>query len=285
MSVTLPDGITDATLNYEFLGLGGSLDMTIEDGKLNGVVTADGYVVDENSFNFVVYATMDDGFSFNVSKTVEIQNEHTGGEATCIELAICDTCGEHYGELDSANHNLEKISAKDATVTETGNTEYWHCTDCDKYYADENGTNEISLDDTVISKLPPEIIAGAEQIVSADKPGDVSFGSNTDMENFLGVEVDGVTVDAEHYTVTEDGTVTLKGDYVATLSVGEHTIGIVSESGTATTTFTVNAKPENNNNSPQTGDNSHRALWVALLVVSVFGLAGTAVYSKRKRVR
>ena len=287
VSVTLPDGITDATLNYEFLGLGGSLDMTVEDGKLNGVVTADGYVVDENSFNFVVYATMDDGFSFNVSKTVEIQNEHIGGEATCIESAICDTCGEHYGEPDSANHNLEKISAKDATVTETGNTEYWHCTDCDKYYADENGTNEISLDDTVISKLPPEIIAGAEQIVSDDKQGDVSFGSNTDMENFLRVEVDGVTVDAEHYTVTEDGTVTLKGDYVATLSVGEHTIGIVSASGTATTTFTVKAKTtaDTDTDLPQTGDNSSIALWIALLAASMFGLAGTAIYSKRKRLR
>ena len=52
--------------------------------------------------------------------------------------------------------------------------------------------------------------------------------------------------------------VTLKADYVATLSAGEHTIGIVSTSGTATTTFTVNAKTaaDNDTNSPQTGDNS-----------------------------
>ena len=52
--------------------------------------------------------------------------------------------------------------------------------------------------------------------------------------------------------------VTLKADYVATLSAGEHTIGIVSTSGTATTTFTVNAKTvaDNDANSPQTGDNS-----------------------------
>ena len=52
--------------------------------------------------------------------------------------------------------------------------------------------------------------------------------------------------------------VTLKADYVATLSAGEHTIGIVSTSGTATTTFTVNTKTaaDNDMNSPQTGDNS-----------------------------
>ena len=80
---------------------------------------------------------------------------------------------------------------------------------------------------------------------------------------------------------------TLKADYAATLSAGEHTIGIISEIGTATTTFIVNAKAvvDNDTKSPQTGDNSNMALWVALLAASMFGFAGTAVCSKRKRVR
>ena len=287
-SVTLPDGITDAVLTYEFIGLSGAVDTTVEDGKLNGVVAADGYPNVENSFNLVVYATTDDGFPFTVSKTVQIQNEHAGGVATCIELAICDTCGEPYGELDSSNHNLEKISATDATVTETGNTEYWHCKDCGKYFADENGTNEIKLDDTVISKLPPEIIDGIGQSITEGEKKELSFTSNAAFSDFLRVELDGKTLDEKNYTVKEGSTVvTLKADYVATLSAGEHTIGIVSESGTATTTFIVYAKAvvDNDTKSPQTGDNSRMALWIALLAASVFGLAGTAVYSKRKRVR
>ena len=37
--------------------------------------------------------------------------------------------------------------------------------------------------------------------------------------------------------------------------------------------------------SPQTGDNSHLVLWIALFTVSVIGIAGTAVYSRRERVR
>ena len=79
--------------------------------------------------------------------------------------------------------------------------------------------------------------------------------------------------------------VTLKADYVATLSAGEHTIGIVSESGTATTTFTVNAKAvvDNDTKNPQTGDNSHMALWIALLLVSGGALTGTGVYIKRAK--
>ena len=74
-------------------------------------------------------------------------------------------------------------------------------------------------------------------------------------------------------------------DYVATLSVGEHTIGIVSESGTAATTFTVTAKTAvgNDTKPSQTGDNRHMTLWLALLFVSGALLTVTGVYSKKKK--
>ena len=74
-----------------------------------------------------------------------------GGTATCVAKAICDTCKTEYGELDSTNHDLENTPAKAATDTATGNKEYWHCKDCGKYFADEKGTNEIKLDDTIIA--------------------------------------------------------------------------------------------------------------------------------------
>ena len=101
-SVIIPDGITDASLSFEFIGLGGAIDTTVEDGKLYGVVTANGYVKAENSFNFVVYATTDDGFLFTVSKTVEIQNEHatktTTTKATTSKdgkiVKTCTVCGK-----------------------------------------------------------------------------------------------------------------------------------------------------------------------------------------------
>ena len=36
-------------------------------------------------------------------------------------------------------------------------------------------------------------------------------------------------------------------------------------------------------NNPNTGDNSHMALWLALLFVSVAGVIGTTVYGKKKK--
>ncbi|HCX92325.1 MAG TPA: hypothetical protein DGZ34_06610 [Lachnospiraceae bacterium] len=230
-------------------------------------------------------------------------SNHTGGteirgakDATCTEEGYtgdtyCKGCGAKLSigtAINMLDHNLEKISAKDATVTETGNTEYWQCKDCGKYFADENGTDEIALDDTVISKLPPEIIEGKGQSITAGEKKELTFKSNAAFSDFIRARLDGKTLDEKNYIVKEGSTiVTLKADYVATLSAGEHTIGIVSESGTATTTFIVNAKAVvgNDTKSPQTGNNSHMTLWIALLFMSGAGVIGTTVYGKKKRAK
>ena len=80
---------------------------------------------------------------------------HKGGEATCTEKAVCEICGEAYGELDANNHKeLTHVEAKEATKDEEGNTEYWYCKDCGKYYSDKDGEKEIAKADTVIPKVP-----------------------------------------------------------------------------------------------------------------------------------
>ena len=241
----------------------------------------------------------DDNHTFMGAKDFD---NHTGGteirgakDATCTEEGYtgdtyCIGCGEKISAgiaIKMSAHNLEKIPAKDATVTVTGNKEYWQCENCKKYFADEKGTNEISLEDTVIQKLPPEIIKGKGQSVAEGEKKALSFTSNAAYSDFIRVELDGKTLDEKNYIVKEGSTVvTLKADYVAILSAGKHAIGIVSESGTATTTFIVNAKAvDNDTKSPQTGDNSHMALWIALLFVSGAGVIGTTVYGKKKRAK
>ena len=82
-------------------------------------------------------------------------NDCSGGTATCTEKAVCEVCGKSYGELDPNNHTgLEHIPAKAATEDGEGNTEYWHCDDCGKYYADAEASKEITAADTVTKKLP-----------------------------------------------------------------------------------------------------------------------------------
>ena len=124
----------------------------------------------------------------------------------------------------------------------------------------------------------------------------MSFTSNAAFNDFIRVELDGKTLDETDYTAREGSTVViLKADCVGALSAGEHRIGIVSESGTAVTTFTVKEKMTADNEiqspqtgdkeikSPQTGDNSSLFLWTALLFISAFGVLGRTIYCRRKR--
>ena len=80
-----------------------------------------------------------------------------GGKATCTEKAVCETCGKAYGGINANNHtNLRHIPAKAATRDAEGNTEYWYCDGCDRYYGDAAATGLITKADTVTEKLPDE---------------------------------------------------------------------------------------------------------------------------------
>ena len=157
-SFTLPEGATDAAYGYEFIGLGdGPLTPTVENGLYSGIIKASTYPAKENSFKLIVSAKTADGFEFSAEKTVAIQNAHSGGTATCKDKAICEVCGESYGELDPNNHaNLKHIDAKAVTKTSEGNIEYWYCDGCKKYYKDAKATQEIKQVDTVTAKRPDD---------------------------------------------------------------------------------------------------------------------------------
>ena len=232
-------------------------------------------------------------------------SEHTGGKATCIAKAVCEICKESYGSLDPNNHtDLKHIDAKAATAAEKGNIEYWHCGDCNKYFSDAAAKTEITEAATVTAKLPPQITAGDGAAVTQGEKKELSFTSDASFADFLRVELDGTTLDEKNYTKKEGGTIiTLNRDFVATLSVGEHTLSIVSKSGTATAKFTVKAKPTETTTPqptvtpqptaqpqptvqpvspiPRTGDTANPALWLALLIVSGFALAAIFVLRRK----
>ena len=238
-------------------------------------------------------------------------SDHSGGTATCIAKAVCEICKASYGSLDPNNHaDLKHIDAKAATAAEEGNIEYWYCEGCGKYFSDKDGTKEIAKADTVTAKLPPKITAGDGAAVTQGEKKELSFTSDASFADFLRVELDGTTLDEKNYTKKEGSTIiTLNRDFVATLSVGEHTLSIVSKSGTATAKFTVKAKPAETATPqptvtpqptaqptqtaqpqptvqpvspiPRTGDTATPALWFALLIVS--GSALAAIFVLRRK--
>ena len=50
------------------------------------------------------------------------------------------------------SHTLTAVPAKEATCTEDGNTAYWICSACEKWFSDENGTTEITDKDSVVKE-------------------------------------------------------------------------------------------------------------------------------------
>ena len=231
--------------------------------------------------------------------------EHSGGKATCKDKAICEICGDSYGSPDPNNHaDLKHIDAKAATAAEEGNIEYWHCGDCKKYFSDAAAKAEITKAATVTAKLPPKITAGDGAAVTQGEKKELTFTSDASFADFLRVELDGTALEEKNYTKREGSTIiTLNRDFVATLSVGEHTLAIVSKSGTATAKFTVKAKPAETATPqptvtpqptaqpqptvqpvspiPSTGDTANPALWFALLIVS--GSALAAIFVLRRK--
>ena len=239
--------------------------------------------------------------------------EHSGGKATCKAQAVCEICKASYGSLDLNNHtDLKHIDAKAATAAEEGNIAYWYCDGCKKYFSDAAATKEITKAATVTAKLPPKITAGDGAAVTQGEKKELTFTSDASFADFVRVELDGTALEEKNYTKREGSTIiTLNRDFVAALSVGEHTLAIVSQHGTATAKFTVKAKPTETATpqptvTPQptaqptqtvqpqptvqpvspilrTGDTANPALWFALLIVSGGAAIGITVASRKKK--
>ena len=113
-----------------------------------------------------------------VCKVCNYQCGHTGGNATCVKKALCTICGEEYGTYNMSIHeDLHLVAAKEATMTDEGNIEYWYCNACDRYYIRQDGFVEIEKSQTVIAKLkdttPPADVT---------PPADITPATDTDKE-------------------------------------------------------------------------------------------------------
>ncbi len=80
--------------------------------------------------------------------------------------------------------------------------------------------------------------AGSSWITNSDEA--LTFVANGDISKFVGIEVDGEWVDEENYVVDSGSTVvTLKNEYLKTLSVGEHEITFVYTDGECSANFEI----------------------------------------------
>lgn len=203
-----------------------------------------------------------------------------GGTPNCTQRASCILCGAKYGKTDPTRHaSLEKLEAIAATAAANGRVECWHCTACDKYFADANGKTELTAENTVTEKVPPSIIQGNDARWKKGESSTLTFRSDAAFEDFAEVLVDGAALSSESYEKRNgEGNiiVELRESYLEQLAEGEHTLAIRSARGDATTHFTVEAAP----------DETHPVSWwvyAAALGAFAIGTCVAVISFRRKK--
>lgn len=239
---------------------------------------------------------------------------HTGYAATCdapgekdyytcscnkfFEDAACTkeiTDLETWKVIPATGHKLTQTGAVAPTCTQEGYTGDEVCTVCQKVITPGKTLEKLPHDykggtctmcGALDSAFKPVITAGANGTWHKGSKDGLSITSNAAFDDFIKVQVDGKDLDPSHYTVKEGSTiVTLKTSYLDTLSVGKHTLSIVSKTGTATTEFTIQAPPATGGNTqtPPTGDRNHIALWTGLLATCGILLAAGLWYNRKRK--
>lgn len=188
-------------------------------------------------------------------------------------------------------------------------------TDYDLLLQYPNGGYATMWVDTNLTMTPqasgttPEykITEGANSSWKQNSDDTLKFVANGDFSKFTGVKLDGTLVAADKYTAVSGSTViTLKKDYLSTLSVGKHTLTIVYNDGECSTEFEIKAasitsstdstgnnsgstsskvnKPDTSETtSPKTGDTNNMFLWFIILFVSGSVTIGTLMVHRKKQ--
>ncbi|MEG1027752.1 MAG: hypothetical protein RSE07_03600, partial [Oscillospiraceae bacterium] len=207
------------------------------------------------------------------------EQEAVNAMAKTIEDAIkaLEYKGANYTKVDEAitkANALNKDNFKDFSAVETAINAVVR----DKNITEQEAVNAMAkaIEDAIkaLELKPvtppftvPEIIEGTNQSIEQGK--NATFKSNADLKDFKKVLVDGKEVSSDNYTLKEGSTiVTLKSDYIKTLSVGKHTINIVFTTGSADTEFFITKTTNPDTNNPQTGDSSNMIIWIFFLIFS-----------------
>ena len=286
------------TLSKTTLSVGETAEFTVQpkNGLLAGSYEEDIVITGTNNGQSVSTKV---NVKFNVKhNAVKVERKDpTCTEKGNIEYWYCEACRKYFQDealtkelkqeetiLPATGHNLTKVDEKKPTVDAAGNIEYWYCEVCNKYFSDEKAEHEITLEDTIIAKLP-KFVSGANQEWTKGRKVGLTFKIDTDIKEFKKVLVDGKELKDTDYDIKSGSTIlTLKPSFLDTLSAGKHKIRFEFNTGSVEAYFTVKDKENSSQTeSANTGVQNKYGLWIVLLLVAAGVLAGFGILSKRRK--
>ena len=202
----------------------------------------------------------------------------TPKEKTETSITINAVSGQEYKLDDGAWQDSAEFTSL------TANTQY-----CVYARAKETSTHKPSKVSPALrvttNALPtlPSVDGNKQKIiVGTDK--DVTFKTGADFSEFVSLEYNGALVDKANYTAKSGSIIiTLKGDYVKTLGVGEHIFTANIGQNIANKVpmiLSVKKAEESTLQTPDTGDNDATILYLALALISIIGV-GFIVYRRK----
>ena len=193
---------------------------------------------------------------------------HTGGVATCTKKAICEVCGEEYGEVDSSNHgNTEIRDSVEATCTEEGYTGDTYCKDCDTLIKQGETISAAGHKGGIATCIEKAVCE-----VCGEEYGEINPSNhiNTEIRNAIDAtnETEGYTGD----TYCKDcGTLIKQGEVIPVIEEPQEE-PVEEPQEEENQTEEGKDKQESNvqedSTKPKTDDNSNMMLWISLLVIS-----------------
>lgn len=126
-----------------------------------------------------------------------------------------------------------------------------------------------------------KITKGSGSKWSQGSSKNLSFTVNADTDDITEIRIDNKKLASSHYTLGEDGLITLKNSWLKKLAMGTYGITVVFEDGEARGNFRVIAEADPSN--PETGDSI--GLWMALMMLSMAGTAVLLIPGVRKKLR
>ena len=196
------------------------------------------------------------------------------GETATFTIAVNGTGLTYQWQIDRNDGNgwvnidgATAASYTTSTVDISCNGFKYQCVVSNSAGTDTSNTAVLTVTENTTpapGSVDYEILDGANTGWEQNSDGSLSIRGSGAISKFVGVKVDGNLVDVRNYTVKEGSTiVTLKADYLNTLSVGNHTFEIIWTDGTASTRFTVSksdsgsAEPKDNDGNNGKNDNTN----------------------------
>ena len=232
----------------------------------NGVVTTQPGCINKGVKTFKCKR---DGCGATKTEDVSAEGHDHSSEWTVDEPATCTAngskshhclrCGDKADVtvIPATGHTEVIDEAVAPTCTAPGKTAGKHCSVCNAvlveqteisalghvYDDDYDATCNVCGYERTDFKVAPKILEGNDGKWNTGDSGELAFTTNVSSSKFVGITVDGVRIDETKFERQNDsGKIVLKQEFLASLSIGKHTLSVISKDGTAETNFTIEAR-------------------------------------------